>query len=68
MQSGIYHGYSGMVEALASGIKKEFGKPMKVIATGGLAPLYAKACPVIEQVEPDLTILGLKELYEMNKP
>ena len=35
---------------------------MVVIATGGLAPLYAKACPVIEQLEPDLTIWGLKEI------
>ena len=38
-----------------------------VIATGGLASLYAKACPSIEHVEPDLTIYGLKELFEMNK-
>jgi len=66
MQSGIYYGYAGMVETLCERIKKEFGKPMKVIATGGLASLYAKACTVIEQVEPDLTIYGLKELYEMN--
>jgi len=66
MQSGIYFGYAGLVESLAEKIKKEFGAPMKVIATGGLASLFAKACPVIEQTEPDLTIFGLKELYELN--
>jgi type III pantothenate kinase len=67
MQSGIYYGYAGLVESIAGRIKKEQGCSMKVIATGGLASLYAKACPMIEQVEPDLTILGLKELYEINK-
>jgi type III pantothenate kinase len=67
MQSGIYYGYTGLVEGIAGRIKKEYGKKMKVIATGGLAPLYAKACPVIEHLEPDLTIFGLKDLYEMNK-
>jgi type III pantothenate kinase len=66
MQSGIYYGYAGMVESVTAKIKKEFGAPMKVIATGGLASLYAKACPAIEQVDPDLTITGLKELYQLN--
>jgi type III pantothenate kinase len=66
MQSGIYYGYTGLVEGIVSRIKHEHGSDMFVIATGGLASLYAKACPAIEQVEPDLTIYGLKELYEMN--
>lgn len=68
MQSGIYYGYSGMIEGIAERIKTEYGSPMKVIATGGLASLFAKACPVIEHLEPDLTIYGLKELYIMNSP
>lgn len=67
MQSGIYYGYVGLVEGIVARIRKESGSAMKVIATGGLAPLYAKACPAISRVEPDLTILGLRELYEMNK-
>jgi type III pantothenate kinase len=67
MQSGIYYGYAGLVEMIAARIKEEYGSPMKVIATGGLASLYAKACPVIEQIEPDLTIFGLKEIYELNQ-
>lgn len=66
MQSGIYYGYAGLVDGITTHIKQEYGSQMKVIATGGLASLYAKACPVIEQLEPDLTIWGLKDLYEMN--
>jgi type III pantothenate kinase len=66
MQSGIYYGYVGLVEGIAARIKAEYKAPMLVISTGGLASLYAKSCPVIEHVEPDLTIYGLKELYEMN--
>lgn len=67
MQSGIYFGYAGLIESICERIKEEYGHPMKVIATGGLASLFAKACPVIEQTEPDLTIYGLKDIYEMNQ-
>jgi type III pantothenate kinase len=67
MQSGIYYGYAGLVEMITARVKEEYGAPMKVIATGGLATLYATACSSIEQIEPDLTIYGLKDLYEMNK-
>lgn len=67
MQSGIYYGYAGLVEMITARIKGEYKTPMKVIATGGLAALYAKACPAIEQVEPDLTIYGLKDLYELHR-
>lgn len=66
MQSGVYYGYAGLVEMIAGRIKEEHASSMKVIATGGLASLYAKACPSIEQVEADLTIYGLKDIYEMN--
>ena len=67
MQSGIYFGYAGLIEGIVARIKAEYGQPMKVIATGGLAPLYAKATPVIEHLEPDLTILGLRDIYALNK-
>ena len=50
-----------------AGIKAEFAAPMTVVATGGLAALYAKACPCIEHLEPDLTIYGLRGLYELNR-
>lgn len=66
MQSGIYYGYVGMVEGIVTRIKQEYGKPMKVIATGGLASLYAKATKVIEHNDPDLTIYGLYEIFRQN--
>jgi type III pantothenate kinase len=66
MQSGIYWGYVAMVEGLVARIKAEYGGPMKVIATGGLAPLVAEGTMVIEQIEPDLTLDGLRMLAERN--
>src|ERR1700720_2717602 len=50
MQSGVYWGYVALVEGLVARIKAEYGGPMKVIATGGLAPLVAEGTMVIEQI------------------
>jgi type III pantothenate kinase len=66
MQSGIYWGYVGLIEGLAARIKAEYGAAMKVIATGGLAPLFAEGTLVIERIEPDLTLDGLRLLAERN--
>ncbi len=66
MQSGIYWGYVGLIEGLVAHIKAEYGAPMKVIATGGLAPLFAEGTLVIERIEPDLTLDGLRMLAERN--
>jgi type III pantothenate kinase len=66
MQSGIYWGYVGMIEGLITRIKIEFGGPMKVVATGGLAPLFAEGTLMIERIEPDLTLDGLRILAERN--
>ncbi|MEZ5690342.1 MAG: type III pantothenate kinase [Rickettsiales bacterium] len=66
MQSGIYYGYAGMVDGIVGRIKDELQQPMFTIATGGLASLYDKACSSIECVDPDLTINGLRKLYELN--
>ena len=63
MQSGVYWGYVSMIEGVVARIKAEFGAPMKVIATGGLAGLFAGATEVIEHVDRDLTMAGLVELY-----
>ena len=59
MQSGIFYGYAGLIEGIVARIKAERGEAMKVIATGGLAPLYASASPAIDLVDADLTIRGL---------
>jgi type III pantothenate kinase len=66
MQSGIYWGYVGLIEGLLTRIKSEFGSPMKVVATGGLAPLFAEGTLMIEHIEPDLTLDGLRMLAARN--
>jgi type III pantothenate kinase len=66
MQSGIYWGYIGLVEGLVQRIRAERGEPMDVIATGGLAPLFAGAS-IIEHVDPDLTLWGLQLIYRRNR-
>lgn len=66
MESGVYFGYVGLIEGIVSRIVKEFGAPMKVIATGGLAPLYSRATPLIEETVEDLTIFGLQTIFRRN--
>ena len=66
MQSGLYWGYIGMIEGLAARIQAEFDGKLKVLATGGLAPLFAEGTTVIEHIDPDLTLDGLRLLAERN--
>jgi len=68
MQSGIYWGYVGMIEGLVDRIRKEFGEPMKVYATGGLAALFDQATEVFDVVDPELTMKGLVEIDRRNRP
>ncbi len=67
IQSGIIFGYSGLIEGVVSRIKHEMGGQVKVVATGGLAEVMAKETVVIDVVNPDLTLQGLRLVYEMNK-
>lgn len=64
MLTGIYWGYVAMMEGLVARLKKEIGRPVKVIATGGLAALFDKQTDLFDAVEPDLTIRGLSLLHE----
>lgn len=66
MQSGIFWGYVGLIEGLVERVKREFGGPMGVVATGGLAPLFDGATTVIDRVDPDLTLWGLRLIYQRN--
>lgn len=66
MQSGLYWGYIGLIEGLVARIKAEYGKPMTVIGTGGLANLFHRQTPVINYLDPDLTIRGLILIYTRN--
>ncbi|HEX9835990.1 MAG TPA: type III pantothenate kinase [Alphaproteobacteria bacterium] len=67
MRSGIYWGYVGLIEGVVARIREEFGAEMKVIATGGLAPLFAGATQVIEHLDPDLTLRGLAQINRRNR-
>lgn len=66
MQSGVYWGYAGLIEGLVKRIREEAGMDMKVVATGGLAPLFAKATDVIDTLDSDVTLRGLLEIYRRN--
>ncbi len=66
MQSGIYWGYVGMIEGLVARIRAEWDAPLKVVATGGLAPLLAEGTTVIGIINPDLTLDGLRLLADRN--
>jgi type III pantothenate kinase len=68
MQSGIYWGYLSMIEGVATRIEEEFGSTMKVIATGGLAPLFAQSTDRIECADAELTLRGLYAIHQLNKP
>ena len=59
MHIGIYWGYVAMIEGLIARMKAEVGRPVKVIATGGLATLFEKHTDAFDVIEPDLTIQGL---------
>jgi type III pantothenate kinase len=66
MQSGIYWGYVGLIEGIVARIRAERRRPMKVIATGGLAPLFNQGTNVFESVEDDLTMHGLVLIHRHN--
>jgi type III pantothenate kinase len=68
MQSGIYWGYVGLIEGLVARITKEFGRELAVVATGGLAPIFVDATPVIRRLEPEITMRGLVEIHRRNQP
>lgn len=67
IQSGVFWGYIGLIEGITSRIKAEYGKPMKVIGTGGLAPLFAQAQSLFDTIEDDLTMHGLTVIHKYNK-
>jgi type III pantothenate kinase len=66
MRSGLFWGYIGLIEGLVKRIKEEYGQPMTVIATGGLATLFFRQTPAIDFIDPDLTIRGLVLIHARN--
>ncbi len=67
MQSGIVFGYVGLIEGIVARIQRELDEKAKVVATGGYAGLIAKETTVIDEVNPNLTLTGLRLIYLMNK-
>jgi type III pantothenate kinase len=67
MQSGVYWGYIGLVEGVVRNVRRERDRPMKVIATGGLASLFAQGTELFQSIEDDLTMHGLVLINDFNK-
>ena len=67
MQSGVFWGYVGLIREICDRIKSERGRPMKVISTGGLAPLFQQSVRLFDQFEEDLTMHGLIVIHQFNK-
>jgi type III pantothenate kinase len=66
MQSGVFWGYVGLIESIIGRIRTEYGSEMKVIATGGLAPLFSEGTTLIERIDADITLEGLRLLAARN--
>jgi type III pantothenate kinase len=66
MQAGVYWGYVALIDGLIDRIKAEYGRPMTVIATGGVASLFESASQRIDHFDHDLTLRGLLEIWRRN--
>ncbi|WP_435137969.1 type III pantothenate kinase [Pseudopelagicola sp. nBUS_19] len=67
IQSGVFWGYVGLVGEVCERIKAERDRPMKIIATGGLAPLFQQSVELFDSIEDDLTMHGLTVIHKFNK-
>ena len=66
MQSGVFWGYIGLVREICTRIKTERSRPMKIIATGGLAPLFQQSDVLFDTVDDTLTMHGLTVVHNCN--
>ena len=67
IQSGVFWGYIGLIEGITARIKAEYGRPMKIVGTGGLAPLFGQADILFDVIEDDLTMHGLTVIFNTNR-
>ena len=67
MQSGVFWGYIGLIKEVCARIKAEHGRDMKVISTGGLAPLFQQSAALFDEFNDDLTIHGLVTINIYNR-
>ena len=66
LQSGVLYGFAGQVDGLVRRIVAEIGPVTAVVATGGLAPIVVEESETITHHDPDLTLVGLRLVYERN--
>ena len=66
MQAGVFWGYIALIEGLIIRIREEWGRPMTVVATGGVASLFQGATNAIDHFDSDLTIRGMLEIHRRN--
>jgi type III pantothenate kinase len=66
LQSGLLYGFAGQVDGMVRRISAELHADPTVIATGGLAPLMTSVCETLDHHEPDLTLIGLRLVFEKN--
>ncbi|HEY9421796.1 MAG TPA: type III pantothenate kinase [Thermoanaerobaculia bacterium] len=67
MQAGIFYGYIGLVDGILERLLAEMPDIKEIVATGGQAPLIASGSKYIREIDPDLTLTGLKLIYERNR-
>ncbi len=67
LQSGLLYGFAGQVDGMVRRIADELGEEPIVIATGGLSHLMVTVCETLDHHEPDLTLIGLRLVYEKNR-
>lgn len=68
IRSGVFYGYVGLIDGMIERLKKELGVKAKVIATGGLSAVIGRASRLIDHVDPDITLKGLRLLADWNPP
>ncbi|PZC48196.1 MAG: type III pantothenate kinase [Chloroflexi bacterium] len=67
LQAGLFYGYVSLVEGMVARFKEDLGSDARVVATGGQASLIAQDTEVFDYVNPDLTLLGLRQIYDLNQ-
>ena len=67
LQSGLVLGYAELVKGLAGRIKVELGGAATVVATGGLADVISRETGIFDQINPNLTLIGLRRIYQLNR-
>lgn len=67
IQSGLYYGYTSQVDGIVKQMQAEQNWQAKVVFTGGLSQLLAEGCTTVDIVNPNLTLEGLRIIYELNQ-